>query len=35
MRESHQACKPLIHLEPKHRLTRQFVALHDLLESAD
>ncbi|OHC11260.1 MAG: cobalamin biosynthesis protein CobQ [Pseudomonadales bacterium GWC1_66_9] len=35
MRESHQACTPLIHLDPRHKLTRQFVALHDLLESAD
>ncbi|WP_166363617.1 ParA family protein [Pseudomonas akapageensis] len=32
MRESHQACKPLIHLEPQHKLCRQFVALFDLLE---
>ena len=35
MRESHQACTPLIHLDPRHKLTRQFVAPHDLLESAD
>ncbi|MFC0667622.1 ParA family protein [Azotobacter chroococcum] len=35
MRESHQACTPLIHLDPRHKLTRQFVALHDLLEAAD
>lgn len=33
MRESHQACKPLIHLEPRHKLSQQFVALHGLLES--
>lgn len=33
MRESHQACMPLIHLEPRHKLTQQFVELHDLLES--
>ena len=32
MRESHQACLPLIHLEPKHKLTQQFVDLHSLLE---
>lgn len=32
MRESHQACLPLVHLDPKHKLTQQFVALHDLLE---
>lgn len=34
MRESHQACTPLIHLDPQHKLTRQFVELHELLESA-
>lgn len=33
MRESHQACQPLIHLDPKHKLTQQFVALHDHLEA--
>ncbi len=33
MRESHQACMPLIHLEPRHKLSQQFVELHDLLES--
>jgi chromosome partitioning protein len=32
MRESHHASLPLIHLEPKHKLTQQFVELHDLLE---
>ena len=35
MRESHQACTPLIHLEPRHKLTLQFVELLHLLESAD
>jgi len=34
MRESHQACRPLIQFDPRHKLTRQFVALHDLLEEA-
>lgn len=34
MRESHQACRPLVHLDPKHKLTQQFVALHDHLEAA-
>jgi len=34
MRESHQACRPLIHLDPRHKLTRQFVELHDYLEAA-
>jgi chromosome partitioning protein len=33
MRESHQACLPLIHLDPRHKLTQQFVELHRLLES--
>ena len=33
MRESHQACMPLVHLEPRHKLTQQFVELHELLES--
>lgn len=33
MRESHQACRPLVHLDPKHKLTQQFVALHDHLEA--
>ena len=32
MRESHQACRPLIHLDPRHKLTRQFVELHAHLE---
>ncbi len=31
MRESHQLSKPLIHSAPKHKLTQQFVALHELL----
>ena len=34
MRESHQESKPLIHLDPRHKLTQQFVALHNLLENA-
>ena len=32
MRESHHASLPLIHLEPRHKLTLQFVELHSLLE---
>jgi chromosome partitioning protein len=32
MRESHQACKPLIYLDPQHKLSRQLEALFDLLE---
>src|SRR5690606_37006531 len=31
MRESHEANLPLIHLEPRHKLTQQFVELHSLL----
>ena len=34
MRESHQASMPLIHLDPRHKLTQQFVDLHNLLENA-
>jgi chromosome partitioning protein len=34
MRESHQANIPLIHLDPRHKLTQQFVELHNLLENA-
>ncbi|QKZ04988.1 ParA family protein [Pseudomonas eucalypticola] len=34
MRESHQASVPLIHLEPRHRLTSQFVDLLTVLERA-
>jgi chromosome partitioning protein len=32
MRESHQACTPLIHLDAAHKLTRQFVELFHVLE---
>lgn len=32
MRESHHACVPLIHLDPRHKLSQQFVELHDLLQ---
>ncbi|WP_263261611.1 ParA family protein [Pseudomonas sp. RIT-PI-S] len=32
MRESHEANMPLIHFDPRHKLTQQFVELHDLLE---
>ena len=35
MRESHQACTPLIFLEPKHKLTQQFVDLYHLLEGSE
>ena len=33
MRESHQECKPLIYLDPRHKLTQQFVELHNLLDA--
>ena len=33
MRESHHASLPLIHLDARHKLTRQFVELHALLEA--
>ncbi|RMN30483.1 ParA protein [Pseudomonas coronafaciens pv. zizaniae] len=33
MRESHQVNLPLIHLDPRHKLTQQFVDLHHLLET--
>lgn len=32
MRESHQACMPLIHFDPRHKLTQQFIELHGHLE---
>ncbi|MCQ4321664.1 ParA family protein [Stutzerimonas stutzeri] len=32
MRESHEVCIPLIHLDPRHKLTQQFVELHGYLE---
>ncbi len=32
MKESHQSCKPLIYFAPKHALTKQFLALDDLLQ---
>jgi len=32
MRESHEANRPLIHFDPRHKLTQQFVELHALLE---
>lgn len=34
MRESHEASIPLIHLAPRHKLSRQFVELLDVLERA-
>ncbi len=34
MRESHQVSTPLIFLDGRHKLTQQFIALHDHLEQA-
>ncbi|QDF98614.1 cobyric acid synthase [Azoarcus sp. DD4] len=31
IKESHEQAKPMIHLEPKHKLSQEFVALHDAL----
>ncbi len=31
IRESHEHAKPMIHLDPKHKLSHEFVALHDTL----
>ncbi len=35
MRESHQLCRPLIHLDARHKLSQQFIELHDWLERHD
>jgi chromosome partitioning protein len=29
VKESHDLARPLIHLDPRHKLTQEFVALHD------
>ena len=29
VKESHQLARPMIHLDPRHKLTQEFVALHD------
>ncbi|MBS0543803.1 MAG: ParA family protein [Proteobacteria bacterium] len=31
VKESHEQAKPMIHLDPKHKLSQEFVALHDTL----
>lgn len=31
MKESHDQCRPLIHMAPKHKLTQEFIALHQEL----
>jgi chromosome partitioning protein len=33
IRESHQQAKPVIHLDPSHKITREFIALHQELSS--
>lgn len=33
IRESHQQARPLIHLAPSHKLTQEFIELHEALES--
>ena len=32
IKESHQLARPMIHLDPNHKLAREFVALHDQLD---
>ncbi len=34
IRESHEQAKPMIHLDPRHKLALEFVALHDELNGA-
>jgi len=31
IKESHEQAKPMIHLDPKHKVSREFIALHDSL----
>jgi len=31
IKESHEQAKPMVHLDPKHKLSQEFVALHDTL----
>ena len=33
IRESHQPSKPMIHLDPRHKLTQEYVALHASLNA--
>ena len=32
VKESHEQAKPMIHLDPKHKLSQEFIALHDTLQ---
>ena len=34
IKESHELARPMIHLEPRHKLTQEFVALHEALNAA-
>jgi chromosome partitioning protein len=34
IKESHELARPMIHLDPRHKLTQEFVALHDAVVSA-
>jgi hypothetical protein len=31
IKESHELARPMIHLDPRHKVTQEFVALHDTL----
>ena len=32
IRESHNQARPMIHLDPRHKLSQQFIELHHLLD---
>lgn len=34
MKESHEAAQPMIHFDPRHKLTQEFVALHESITKA-
>lgn len=34
IRESHEACQPMVHLDPQHKITQALVALHERLHAA-
>lgn len=33
IKESHESARPMVHLDPRHKLTQEFVALHDSLQA--
>ena len=33
VKESHEQALPMVHLDPKHRLTLEYIALHDALRT--